>query len=64
MQRKDFSVYVIPDLLREHFPDFVNYLLGLSGTHDPFMLAGEIAAAEKRINYLAGTGYFGGIFGL
>ncbi len=57
-QRKDFSNYVIPDLLREHFPDFVNYFSGLSGTYDPFMLVGEIAAAEKRINYLAGLNTF------
>lgn len=58
LQRKDFSVYAIPDLLKDHFPDFVNYLLGLSGTYDPFMLVGEIAAAEKRINYLAGLAAF------
>lgn len=58
VQRKDFSNYVIPDLLREYFPDFVNYLSGFSGTYDPFMLVGEIAAAEKRINYLAGLNTF------
>jgi len=57
-QRKDLSNYVIPDLLREHFPDFLNYFSGLNGTHDPFMLVGEIAAAEKRINYLAGLNDF------
>jgi len=51
-QRKNFSNYVIPDLLREHFPDFIDYLLDLSGTHNPYMLVGEIAAAEKRINYI------------
>ncbi len=57
-QRKDFSCYVIPDLLRKHCPDFINYLLELRGVHDPYMLIGEIAAAEKRINYLANLNQF------
>ena len=57
-QRKDPSCYVIPDLLRKHCPDFINYLLELRGVHDPCMLVGEIAAAEKRINYLANLNQF------
>ncbi len=58
VQRKDFSCYVIPDLLRKHCPEFINYLLELRGAYDPYMLAGEIAAAEKRINYLANLNQF------
>ncbi|MBW2559476.1 MAG: glycosyltransferase [Deltaproteobacteria bacterium] len=57
-QRKDLSRYLIPNLLREQSPGFLNYLSGLSSAHDPFMLVGEIAAAEKRINYLAGLHAF------
>jgi len=57
-QRKDLSRYLIPDLLRERAPGFLRHLAGLSGAHDPFMLVGEIAAAEKRVNYLAGLHAF------
>lgn len=57
-QRKDLSRYLIPDLLRERFPGFLRHLGGLRGSHDPFMLVGEIAAAEKRVNYLAGLHAF------
>jgi hypothetical protein len=57
-QRQDFSAYRIPQLLVEYFSDFVEFL-NRSGPHDPFMLAGEIAAAEKRINTIANLGDLG-----
>ena len=56
VQRKDFSIYVIPDLLNKLFSGFIGYLLKISGAHDPFILVGEIAAAEKRVNYIANLG--------
>ena len=59
IQRQDFSVYMIPDLLAKHFSGFVSHLLELPGAHDPFILVGEIAAAEKRINYIANLGSLG-----
>jgi spore maturation protein CgeB len=59
MQRQDFSVYVIPDFLEKHFSGFVSYLLELPEAHDPFILVGEIAAAEKRINYIANLSSLG-----
>jgi len=57
-QRRDLSRYVIPELLREQSPGFLNYIAGIGDAHDPFMLVGEIAAAEKRVNYLAGLHAF------
>jgi spore maturation protein CgeB len=59
VQREDFSVYVIPDLLKQYFSGFVSYLLGRSDAHDPSILVGEIAAAEKRINYISNLGGLG-----
>ena len=59
VQRKDFSVYVIPDLLNKLFSGFIGYLLKIPGALDPFMLIGEIAAAEKRVNYIANLGGLG-----
>lgn len=59
IQRQDFSMNRIPDLMRHHFSRFVDYLLALPGAHDPFMLVGEIAAAEKRVNYVAELGNLG-----
>ena len=58
-QRSNFSTYVIPELLREYFGDFIDYVIGLPNAHDPFMLVGEIVAAEKRINYIANLGRLG-----
>ncbi|MFH1148477.1 MAG: glycosyltransferase [Pseudomonadota bacterium] len=52
-QREDFSLYTIPDLLQEYFPGLDDHVLNLPEAYDPFILVGEIAAAEKRLNYLA-----------
>ena len=59
VQRQNFSIYVIPDLLDKYFSGFISYLLELPGAHDPFILVGEIAAAEKRANYIANLGSLG-----
>ena len=59
VQRQNFSIYVIPDLLDKHFSGFIGYLLKLPGAQDPFILVGEIAAAEKRANYIANLGSLG-----
>ncbi|MBW1895109.1 MAG: glycosyltransferase [Deltaproteobacteria bacterium] len=59
IQRQDFSIYVIPDLLDKTFFNFINYLFELPGAYDPFILVGEIAASEKRINYIANLGSLG-----
>ena len=56
VQRQDFSVYLIHDLLDKYFPNFIRYLFELPGAYDPSILVGEIAAAEKRVNYIAKLG--------
>jgi spore maturation protein CgeB len=52
-QRRDYSSYRIPELMQHHMPGFIDYMHGLDGGHDPYMLVGEIGAAEKRVNYIA-----------
>jgi spore maturation protein CgeB len=52
-QRNDFSRYLVPALAPRAFPDFVAELGRRPQTSDPFMLLGEIAAAEKRLSYVA-----------
>ena len=59
VQRQDFSICVVPDLLDKYFSKFISYLLKLPGAHNPFILVGEIAAAEKRANYIANLGNLG-----
>ena len=59
VQRQNFSICVIPDLLDKYFPDFISYLFELPGAYDPSILVGEIAAAEKRSNYIANLGNLG-----
>ncbi len=59
VQRRNFSIYVIPDLLDKYFSGFISYLLKIPGAHDPSILVGEIAAAEKRADYIANLGSLG-----
>ena len=59
VQRQNFSICVIPDFLDKYFSGFISYLLKLPGAHNPFILVGEIAAAEKRANYIANLGSLG-----
>lgn len=58
-QRKDFSVYVLPEVLYYYFKEFISYFKNLPGACDPLMLVGEIAAAEKRIDYITKLGHLG-----
>jgi len=58
-QRLDYSNYLLPDLLHQYSPEFLDYLLSLPEAHDPFMLIGEIAASEKRVRYLSRMGCMG-----
>jgi spore maturation protein CgeB len=51
-QRMDFSEYKVPVLLERELPDFRGYCASL-GQEDPALLLAEVAAAEKRLNYLA-----------
>jgi len=52
-QRKDFSVFSIPDLLQDEFPELFSDPLKLqSFIINPVMLLGEMAAAEKRLCYM------------
>lgn len=59
LQRQDFSICRVPELLEHHFSDFMGYLSRSGFSHDPFMLVAEIAAAEKRINYIANLSRLG-----
>jgi spore maturation protein CgeB len=59
IQRQDYSIYRIPSLLYEYFDGFLGYMVSLTNVHDPFMLAAELAAAEKRINYISNLGMLG-----
>jgi spore maturation protein CgeB len=52
-QRKDFSIFSIPALLQDEFPElFSDPLKLLSFGMNPVMLLGEMAAAEKRLYYM------------
>lgn len=59
LQRQDPAVYEIPRLLEQHWTDFLEHLRTFPTSHDPYMLVAEIAAAEKRINYIAALARFG-----
>jgi spore maturation protein CgeB len=48
LQRNDFSRFVLKDFLEQHLGGF----LGAAHALDPLMLAGEVAASEKRLLYL------------
>ena len=51
-QRRDQAHFLIPSLLAEHAPR----LLADGGAEDPALLAGELAASEKRLTYIANLG--------
>ncbi len=58
-QRADFSRWLVPELLEEHAPGFRDRCNASGEAHDPAVLAGEIAASEKRLSYAANLGRFG-----
>lgn len=59
VQRADGSRWRVPELLAEFLPGFLEAARELSGDHDPLLLVGEIAAAEKRLTYAANLGCLG-----
>lgn len=62
-QREDFSVYRVPELLEEVLPGLANprseAALQALGGDRPDALLGELAAADKRITYVANLGQVG-----
>lgn len=58
-QRADGSRWRVPELLAEYLPGFLEAARELSVEHDPLLLVGEIAAAEKRLTYAANLGRLG-----
>jgi spore maturation protein CgeB len=58
-QRRDFSTCRIRELLEQHFSEFIRSLSRSGFSHDPYMLVAEIAAAEKRINYISNLARLG-----
>lgn len=54
-QRRDLTTYVVPELLDRLAPGLREHSLA-RGWQDPAALVAEIAAAEKRLNYLAELG--------
>jgi spore maturation protein CgeB len=57
-QRRDFSVYRIPALYEEHFGDLAGEWPA-EAREDPVRLLAEVAAAEKRLDYLGALGALG-----
>ncbi len=58
-QRRDFARYRIPELLAEAAPELAELRAQDPGAEDPALLLGELAAAEKRLTYVANLGRLG-----
>lgn len=52
-QRADCATWRVPELLAAAFPDLRADFLAAGVSEDPALLVGEIAAAEKRSDYIA-----------
>lgn len=57
-QRADPTRFVVPELVEARFPGWRSWSRA-AGRSDPAILAGEIAAAEKRLSWIANLGRFG-----
>lgn len=57
-QRRDFSVYLIPDLVTRLCPEFAAFFAGQEPDLDLAQIIGELAAAEKRITYILNLAAF------
>lgn len=57
-QRQDLSTWMLPQLIAQQVPDFVQRCEA-RGLQNPLVLAGEIAAAEKRLTCVARLAQFG-----
>ena len=58
LQRENFAAYRVPEHLEELCPGFREWCLSRR-LQDPVMLAAEVCAAEKRLNYVAELAEFG-----
>jgi hypothetical protein len=58
-QRRDPSRFCISGLLEERVPGFANLIASDTELADPVVLAGELAASEKRLSYVATLGVLG-----
>ncbi len=58
-QRADPTRWRIPELLERRMPGFLEFARARSRVHDPLLLLGEIAGAEKRLTYAANLGRLG-----
>ncbi|HIA01764.1 MAG TPA: hypothetical protein EYN66_07615 [Myxococcales bacterium] len=58
IQRQDFSVYRIPELMKEHMNDFLCHLASIDPALSPTRWVAEIAAMEKRLTVMANLGKF------
>jgi spore maturation protein CgeB len=57
-QKKDFSRFVLPALFDEHLPGFAPWLRDSGKPYEAPLVLGELAAAEKRLNYIANLARF------
>jgi hypothetical protein len=57
-QRQEFSRFLLPELFQEHLQGFKPYLQAQGKHYEPAIVLGELAAAEKRLNYVANLAPF------
>ena len=57
-QRKDFSRYILPELMAESFAEFAGWVRSQGLAEDFVRLIAEVSASEKRISYLVALGKF------
>jgi hypothetical protein len=57
-QRRDFSRYRLPEIVAERAPELLA-ATAEPGGEDPLLLLAELAAAEKRLSYVASLGRLG-----
>lgn len=56
-QALDYSIFIIPQGISEKLPDFVKFRQKMKYPEDLTILISEIAAHEKRVNYLKALGH-------
>jgi spore maturation protein CgeB len=59
LQRRDFSRFVLDQLLDQRLSRFISDSKQFSPTYNPLMLAAEISASEKRLTYVANLAKLG-----
>ena len=59
IQRADLSRWRLGELLEEHLSAFLAHTRAEPGAEDPIVLAGETAAAERRLSWVAELAPFG-----